>query len=132
MTHADDFLALSELLTGEQQLLPATADAHRQRLARAFPNDLDRLIDAYRDAATQPDPVTALRTALDGDPTLARVARETLAIWFTAQFTRPDNTQDAPDTPASFRSGLVWKVIKAHPPATAPLPGGYGHWARHP
>ncbi|MEV0415836.1 hypothetical protein AB0I68_34980 [Streptomyces sp. NPDC050448] len=37
MTHAADFLALSELLTAEPILDPAMADAYRQRLTSAFP-----------------------------------------------------------------------------------------------
>ncbi|MFI0990421.1 sugar dehydrogenase complex small subunit [Streptomyces exfoliatus] len=132
MTHAADFRALSELLTGEQPLDQATADAHRERLARHFPADVDRLIDAYRAAVGQPDPGAALFTAVNADPALARLARETLAIWYTAQFTRPDNTQDAPDTPSRYRAGLVWKVISAHPLSAAPVPGGYGYWTQHP
>ncbi|NUL04759.1 hypothetical protein HRW07_16300 [Streptomyces lunaelactis] len=132
MNHAADFRALSELLTGEHPLDSALADAHRERLARAFPHDMGRLIDAYRAAAAQADPAAAMRAALDADTALARAARETIAIWYTAQFTRPDNSQDAPDTPARYRSGLVWKVIGAHPISAAPVPGGYGYWTQHP
>lgn len=102
MTHPADFRALSELLTGEHPLDPALADAHRERLALAFPTD----INTYRDAAAQADPAS-LRAALNAATALARAARETIAIWYTAQFTRPDNTQDAPDTPQHYRSGLV-------------------------
>ncbi|QTE02471.1 hypothetical protein [Streptomyces cyanogenus] len=36
MTDTVDFLALSELLTGEPTLDPAPADAYRQRLTTAF------------------------------------------------------------------------------------------------
>jgi hypothetical protein len=48
MTHAADFRALFELLTGEAPVDAGIADAYRQRLTGAFPADLGRLIDAYR------------------------------------------------------------------------------------
>ncbi|MBL1097676.1 sugar dehydrogenase complex small subunit [Streptomyces coffeae] len=132
MTHAADFRALSELLTGEPSLNQALADAYRQRLSQAYPADLPRLIDAYRAASGQSDPAVALRAALDADTALARAARETLAVWYTSQFTRPDGTLDAPDTPRHYQESLVWKVIQAHPLSAAPIPGGYGYWTQHP
>jgi hypothetical protein len=132
MTHAADFRALSELLTGESPLDQSVADAHRARLETHYATALSRLIDAYRAASSQPDPGAALFTAVNSDPELARIARETLAIWYTAQFTRPDNTQVGPESPARYREGLVWQVIKAHPISAAPVPGGYGYWAQHP
>ncbi|WP_330333648.1 sugar dehydrogenase complex small subunit [Streptomyces sp. NBC_00536] len=134
MTHAADFRALSELLTGESSLDQALADAYRERLDRAFPADLDRLIDAWRTASTQADPGQALAAALDADTALARTAKETIMVWFTAQFKRPDGTQDPPGTPEQYRAGLVWQVIKAHPLSAAPAApaGGYGYWADQP
>jgi hypothetical protein len=135
VAHAADFLALSELLTGESPLDQALADAYRERLHRAYPADLDRLVDACRTASTQPDPGGVLAAALDADTALAHAAKETITVWFTAQFTRPDNTKDAPDTPDHYRSGLIWKVIKAHPISAAPeppAPSGYGYWTQHP
>ncbi|WP_225800253.1 sorbitol dehydrogenase family protein [Streptomyces sp. NK15101] len=132
MTPAADFRALSELLTGETPLDQATADAHRTRLEAHYAAALTRLIDTYRSVSGEPDPGAALFAAVNADPELARVARETLAIWYTAQFARPDNTQVGPETPARYREGLVWRVIQAHPLSAAPVPGGYGYWARHP
>lgn len=135
MTDDADFLALSELLTAEPGLDPATGTAYLRRLTAAFPADLPRLLAAFREAAGQADPAAGLRTRLDADPGLARAARETITIWFTAGFTRPDDRPDAPDTPEHYRSGLIWKVIKAHPIAAAPQPpepSGYGYWIQHP
>ncbi|MFD0346270.1 hypothetical protein ACFQ0M_09660 [Kitasatospora aburaviensis] len=71
---ATEFLDLTRLLTAEPAPDPAVGDAYRQRLTRAFPGDLPRLLDAHRKAATQPDPAAALQSALDGDPGLARAA----------------------------------------------------------
>ncbi|MCY0929454.1 sugar dehydrogenase complex small subunit [Streptomyces sp. H27-H1] len=132
MTDSADFVALSELLIGEPSLDTSLADAYRGRLTGAYPADLPRLLDAYRAAATQPDPAAALTAALNADTALARVCRETITVWYTAQFTRPDGSQDAPGTPAQYRSGLVWQVIQAHPISAAPVPGGYGSWSQHP
>ncbi|MFF1343760.1 sugar dehydrogenase complex small subunit [Streptomyces sp. NPDC058290] len=135
MTHAADFLALSELLTAEPSLDAAIADAYRLRLTGTFPADLPRLIDAYREAAAQADPAAALQAALDADTALARAAKEAIAVWYTSEFTRPDNRTDPPDTPGHYRAGLIWKVIKAHPISAAPeppAPSGYGYWTQHP
>ncbi|MFF4265056.1 sugar dehydrogenase complex small subunit [Streptomyces virginiae] len=132
MTDATDFRALSELLTGEPSLDQATADAHRTHLAAHYPAALPRLIEAYRTASGQPDPGGALFAAVNAAPELARIARETLAIWYTAQFTRPDNTQAGPAAPGLYRGGLVWRAIRAYPISAAPTPGTYGHWAQHP
>lgn len=135
MTDAADFLALSKLLTGEPALDPALAEAYRQRLTAAFATDLPRLINAYRSASTAADPATALQASMDADTALARVARETITVWYTAQFAKPDNTMDPPATPDQYRAGLVWKVIQAHPISAAPTPpapSGYGYWTQHP
>ncbi|WP_443065106.1 sugar dehydrogenase complex small subunit [Streptomyces sp. NBC_00576] len=130
-----DFLALSELLTGEPSLDAALADAYQQRLARACPAALPGLIAAYRTADAAPDSAAALQAALDADAALARVARETIAVWYTAQFARPDDTQDPPESPAQYRADLVWKVIQTHPVSATPVPpspNGYGYWTHHP
>ncbi|MEV0905453.1 sugar dehydrogenase complex small subunit [Streptomyces hokutonensis] len=135
MTHAADFLALSEHLTGEPSLDPQLADSYRQRLAAAYPADLGRLIDAWHAAAASPDPGAALQADLDADTRLALAARATITVWYTAQFARPDGSPDAPGTTQQFRSGLIWKVIQAHPTSAAPQPpepSGYGYWAQRP
>jgi len=133
METTTDFQALSELLTGEPHLKKKLADAYERRLTAAYPADLPRLIDAYRAADAEPDTAGALQSALDGDAALARVARETIAVWYTAQFARPDDTQDPPETPAQYRAGLIWKVIKAHPISATPASSnGYGYWTHHP
>ncbi|AUY53431.1 sugar dehydrogenase complex small subunit [Streptomyces sp. CB01881] len=135
MTDATDFLALSELLTGEPALDGVLAEEYRDRLAAAYPADLPKLLDAYRAAVTQGNPLGALTAAVNADPKLARVTRETVTVWYTAQFTRPDDKPDPPATPQQYRAGLIWQVIQAHPTATAPMPpapSGYGYWTQHP
>jgi hypothetical protein len=52
------------------------------------------------------------------------VARETIAIWFTSQFTLPDGRPSA-GTAQQWKSGLLWKLIDA--PAPAAVPGEYGY-----
>ncbi|WBO69534.1 hypothetical protein [Streptomyces camelliae] len=99
MTTADDFRAVSELLTGECPLGAQLSDAYQQRLKAAYPADLTGLIDACRAATGQTDPAAALPERLDVDPALARVARETIALWYTSQFTRPDGTLHTPGSP---------------------------------
>ncbi|EST35076.1 sugar dehydrogenase complex small subunit [Streptomyces roseochromogenus] len=135
MSDATDFRALSELLTGEGRLNAQRADDYRVRLTAAFPADVPRLLDAYRTVTSQDDPGKALVDAVNADPALARLTRETITVWYTAQFTRPDGKPDAPGTPAQYQDGLIWRVIEAHPPSFAPqppAPSGYGYWTDHP
>ncbi|MET8541221.1 sugar dehydrogenase complex small subunit [Kitasatospora sp. NPDC004799] len=135
MTDATDFLALSELLTGETDLDEQLAEAYRGRLSTAYPQDLPALLTAYRAAVAQGNPLGALTSAVNADPKLARITRETVTVWYTAQFLKPDDTPDAPATPQQYQAGLIWQVIKAHPLATAPVPpaaSGYGYWTQHP
>ncbi|MFF2956691.1 sugar dehydrogenase complex small subunit [Kitasatospora sp. NPDC057965] len=135
MSDATDFLALSELLTGEASLDATRSDEYLQRLTAAFPADVPRLLDAYRTAAGQPDPATALVDAVNADPALARITRETVTVWYLAQFSRPDGKPDTPTTAAQYQDGLLWRVIKAKAPGTTPQPpspDGYGYWTKQP
>lgn len=130
MSDTDDFLALSKLLTGEDELDPTLAEAYRRRLERFYGDDLKALLGAFHEVAGGPDAGTELTKVLDQSGRTAIVAKELITIWFTSQFTRPDRSQDGPEDAGQYRSSLLWKVIRAHVPAVSD--GPYGYWEHHP
>jgi len=122
------FLGLSRLLTGEE-LNEQLATEYHDRLHAQYPDQLAGLVQAYSEVAAEPDVAARLRERLDADPPLATMAKETIKIWFTSQFARPDGKTDA--GPAThWKAGLLWRVIHAPVPATGPYP--YGFWADPP
>jgi hypothetical protein len=125
MPQADDFFALSKLLTGEESLDRAVSDAYLGRIKSAYPA-LSPLLKTFRDLAGTPDLGDALLTELEQHPDQAEVARQVVTVWYTSQFTTPDKSTDPPGDVNQYRSALLWQVIRAHPPAVST--GPYGYW----
>ncbi len=98
----------------------------RPRIERAYPNVVPPLLTAFRALASAPDIGEALMTELEQHQDQAEVARQVVAVWYTSQFTRPDKSTDPPADVNQYRSALLWKVIRAHPPAVSA--GPYGYW----
>jgi len=126
MSQADEFFALSKLLTGEEALDRELSDAYLDRIERAYPNVVPPLLTAFRALASAPDIGEALMTELEQHQDQAEVARQVVTVWYTSQFTRPDKSTDPPADVNQYRSALLWKVIRAHPPAVSA--GPYGYW----
>jgi Membrane bound FAD containing D-sorbitol dehydrogenase len=123
------FVELSQVLTGETELDSKLAGGYHDRLMAAYPSQLEKLLAAFSGMDEEGDRGAWLKEHLDADPDGARVARETIAIWFTSQFTLPDGRPSA-GTAEQWKSGLLWKLIDA--PAPAAVPGEYGYWAEKP
>jgi hypothetical protein len=126
MSQADDFFALSQLLTGEESLDSQVSVAYLARIEAAYPAATPALLATFRDVAGATDPGDALMTELEQHQDQAEVARQVMTIWYTSQFTKPDKSADPPGDVNQYRSALLWKVIQAHVPATSPAP--YGYW----
>jgi hypothetical protein len=126
---ASDFLGLSRVLTGEEGLDEDIASQYFDRLHAAYPSELDALVAGFAAIAGGLGVAARLKELLDADPTLAKIARQIITVWFTSQFTRPDGSSDA-GTAEQWKSGLLWPVI--HAPAPAAVPGPYGYWANRP
>ena len=126
MSQADDFLALSQLLTGEESLDREVSDAYLGRIESAYPAALPPLLTTFRDLEGTPDLGDALMTELEQHQDQAEVARQVVTVWYTSQFTKPDKSTDPPGDLNQYRSALLWKVIRAHPPAVSA--GPYGYW----
>jgi Membrane bound FAD containing D-sorbitol dehydrogenase len=124
-----DFLALSRVLTGEEGLDEDLAGQYFDRLHAVYPSELDQLVAAFAGIPAEPGVAARLKELLDANPTLAKIARQIITVWFTSQFTRPDKQSDA-GTAEQWKSGLLWRAI--HAPVPAAVPGPYGYWADRP
>ena len=132
MPNTDSFLELSKVLTGESQLDPRLSEQYRDRLNAAYPKELAELEAAFHAMPGGPDIEAKLKALLDERRDLARLARQLITLWYTAQFTGPDNKTYPPESEEQYVAGLLWRVIKAHPPGYAEGLGGYGYWTKHP
>lgn len=113
MPIVDDFLKLSALLTGVDDLDREVGADYLKILQEYYWSSLEKLLAVYRQAAATGDPLKSL----------------------TAHFkSGPDDDAGTPDKrPVSgghFQHGLLWRVIKAHPPAFSYQRHGY--WAKKP
>ncbi|MCA1702360.1 MAG: hypothetical protein LC808_03460, partial [Actinobacteria bacterium] len=124
-TVANTFVDLSRVLTGEEVLDEDLGREYEQRLQAAYPTELQALVDAFAPIAGDPAVADRLRERLDADPSLAKMARELIKIWFTSQFTGADG-KTAAGPAHHWRAGLLWRVI--HAPVPAAEPRTYGSW----
>lgn len=131
---SEPFIDLSRGLTGEEDLDLELAEEYEHRIRDHFGDLLDRFDDEYR--KFQPpgsaDREPAVQAALDQDPKFHSLAREIIRLWYTGQFSAPHpfNDPDLPREVEHYRKGLLWRVIKAHPPGFTN--SGYGAWAKLP
>jgi hypothetical protein len=133
MPEIDQFTALSKALTGADALDVNLAAAYLQRLKAVYGAGFTPLLDAAS-LINNGDcgPILA-------DGALRPLAAQVISIWFTGEFMGPP-TIDAqgkpkngkPDAPTQqqFYSGMLWDVIRAHPPTHSTQE--YGYWASPP
>jgi len=138
----DDFMALSRVLTGVEDLDVHLGRQYLDRLVSSrFGLPLVQILERFRGLKKGETLVEQVRTKIVGEEDLNPTVCQIVLLWFTA--TMQDNMGVVPQPPApppsrAFRygppeeyfSGLVWKIIGAHPPG---LSGGYfGHWRYRP
>src|SRR5215211_7975886 len=104
------FLEISRLLTGETELDAELASQYHDRLRAVYPSGLDTLLTAVPKIGDDGDRASRLKEWLDAHADAARAARETIAIWFTSQFTLPDDRTSGAESAEQWRAGLLWKV----------------------
>ena len=133
----DDFLALSRILTGVDNL---DADLGRQYLDRLnsspFNPLLSQILKRFQGLREKPDVVEQVKRQIVADDSLRPTVCQIILLWYTS--TVQDNLGMNPSAPTVMRfgtqqeyfSGLAWTIIGAHPPG---LSGGYfGHWRYRP
>jgi hypothetical protein len=130
MTALDRFLRLSEILTGEARLDRTLAGEYLARLQTAYPQEMKDLLLAFGAIANDPYPVFEVKRRIVDDKKFSAMAQEITATWYTSEFLAADGKTAVVGTQAQFNAGLLWKVIKAHPPAHSTQ--SYGYWTKPP
>lgn len=145
----DDFIALSSVLVSERNLDRSLAQNYFDRLLKApvggepMASRMEALLNTFREIrAGGGDLEEGVRKRIINDDTLSPVARQIIFLWYTSAFLIRSQKPDAatnletgrPDSsttlefgsPEQYFRGMMWTVIRAHPPA---LSGGYfGYW----
>jgi hypothetical protein len=133
MAEIDQFIAVSKALTGFDALDANLAAAYLQRLKTVYGAGLTALLDA----ASQVN--NGDYAPIIANPTLRPLAAQVVAVWFTGEFAglpttdnqgKPKNGKPNTPTRDQFNSGLLWDVIRAHPPAHSTQ--DYGYWTKPP
>jgi hypothetical protein len=141
---AQSFVALSAALTGfrgAELWGTGQVDTYLTELIATVGEDVvARLLAAGDEALGSADPKKQL-TALLADQETGPVAKNVIVLWYTGAW-RPlpnewRNVYGASPldvarviSPASYRSGLVWKAIGAHPKGANGM--GFASWAAPP
>ena len=133
----DDFLALSRILTGFDNL---DADLGRQYLDRLnsspFNPLLSQILKRFQGLRDKPDVVDEVKKQIVADDSVRPTVCQIILLWYTS--TVQDNLgMNPPASPVmrfgtqeEYFTGLAWTIIGAHPPG---LSGGYfGHWRYRP
>jgi hypothetical protein len=133
----DDFLALSRILTGVDNL---DADLGRQYLDRLnsspFNPSLSQILKRFQELGGETDLVGQVKKKIVADDSLRPTVCQIILLWYTS--TVQDNLGMQPPaapvmrfgTQEEYFSGMAWTIIGAHPPG---LSGGYfGHWRYRP
>jgi hypothetical protein len=139
-TLLQDFMALSELLTGVKPLDPRIGAQYLQRYARhpELTKLLPPLIKAYADVAQREpaEQVKWITQSVMQEPTvLGPAAEQLIYVWYVSAFFLPINHGAASrswlyGTVEQYHYALLWSVIDAHAPMTRG--GDYGYWASDP
>lgn len=140
------FMELSALLTGlyEQlsenteyrELNKPVAEEYARELRGAFPTELQKLLNAYKELA-KVDPKPAIDDELLDKLRATQafkenvvVAKQIVNIWYFSQFKEKDD-KNAPLIDGGFYEyGKVWPLVKAHPIGFSTRLHGY--WTSEP
>lgn len=145
----EDFIALSSILIGTRNPDRELAQEYLDRLL-AVPvggdpmlKRVEALLNIFREIRDGGgDLEEGVRQRIINNDAVSPIARQIIYLWYTSAFlvrsVKPDTAVNLdtgrPDTsttlqfgtPEQYFRGLMWSVIRAHPPA---LSGGYfGYW----
>jgi hypothetical protein len=131
-------MALSRVLTGVEDLDVTLGRQYLDRLVSSpLQLQLSAMLERFREFKKDEKLVEQVKAKIVEVDSLRATVCQIILLWYTS--TVQDNLGIDPPAPSlSFRygtpeeyfSGLVWKIIGAHPPG---LSGGYfGHWRYRP
>jgi hypothetical protein len=131
----EDFIALSRILTGVENLDVALGRQYLDRLTSTpFEPFLRQLLERFRGLKDGAGLADQVKGRIVNDDTLRPTVCQIILLWYTS--TMQDNLGlPGPavmrfGTQEEYFSGLGWQIIGAHVPG---LSGGYfGHWRYRP
>src|SRR5262245_3941844 len=130
----DTFIALSKVLTGEDEIDGVLAGEYLERLKKDYPMQIQGILDAFSQiGASTSSPASAvfeIKNRILDNKNLQQAARQVINIWYTAEFVGADGKSARGGTQAQYYRGLLWKVIQAHAPTYST--DVYGYWQRPP
>ena len=135
-TDLKHFVALSRVLTAEDNLSAPRAQSYFDRLQKAYPQQMTDLLASFAAIAGERHLIFEVKRRIVDSAKHAPLVRQIIRCWFTSEFLDPDATgapNPAAPNPGSeddFFSGLIWPVVEAHPPARSRRK--YGYWAKRP
>jgi hypothetical protein len=134
----DDFMALSRVLTGVNELDDDLGRQYLNRLSSGtFQPALRKALDQFRKLRKGATLAQQVKDKIVAADDLRGIACQIVLLWYTSLVQDNLDLQNPPASPSfsygtqrQYFSGLAWRVIGAHPPG---LSGGYfGHWRYRP
>jgi hypothetical protein len=129
----DDFLALSRILTGVENLDAELGRQYFDRLTSTpFGPVLRQILERFRGLTGGQTRGAQVKLQILSDDALRPTVCQIVLLWYTSAMW--DNLQIPPvlrySTQEEYFSGLAWRIMGAHVPG---LSGGYfGHWRYRP
>lgn len=129
----DEFMRLSAVLTGEVALDCTLAQGYLDRIhvtpeASQFQRLLDTFLKIEKDDPSGSRREKLIRERIMSDDALRALVKMIVLLWYTGELVTTG--QPSSIAPEAHFSGLLWRIVHAHPPG---LSGGYfGHWTYPP
>jgi hypothetical protein len=125
----EDFIALSRILTGVQNLDAELGRQYMDRLASTpFEPALRQLLACFRELTDDDTRVDQVKRKILANDMFRPTVCQIILLWYTSAM-RDNLTTPLVmryGTPEEYFSGLAWRIMGAHVPG---LSGGYfGHW----
>jgi Membrane bound FAD containing D-sorbitol dehydrogenase len=130
----EDFLALSRILTGVENLDAELGRLYLDRLTSTpFGPSLRQILDRFRGLGADATLAGRVKREILADDGLRPTVGQIILLWYTSAMW--DSLTSVPialryGTQEEYFSGLAWQIMGAHVPG---LSGGYfGHWRYRP
>jgi hypothetical protein len=129
----EDFLALSRILTGVENLDANVGRQYMDRLSSTpFDPSLRQIFEIFRGLKKDKTLAEKVHSKILGNDTLRPAICQIVLLWYTSAM--QDNMKNPGvmryGTQEEYFSGLAWSILGAHVPG---LSGGYfGHWRYRP